>query len=531
MAVMRPHRSAASGDLAGEALQPLTPPDIIPLKRGFWAAYGMQTLACGVGLFLSLFFLWGSHIFSPDPNAAYADTVLLVDVHPNPHDSWDADWADEMSRRNWDITLRVRTPPEPEQPSSVVYTWLAGASAAVLLFIPFFLFARWRRMEKIFGEDMYESDEGTAKTESGFGAEEGAGSGSGAGSGAGADKDLSAEDLLRHHPNRGQLLDGTQVGLAALLLACTAAVQIVVGSVILFVQTPNGSISGPTVWKVFAGGLVVQAVANLVLMVTTARHSVSAPRLALYVSLGGAVYSIITVNPWAMAACGWSTVLQWRMHRAFQMMLARVAETDKQDPMEAYFHNLLLLLVWVMRADGHCDRREIRKLRTTCDGMNLSAWERDVVLASANLSSRKALRDGAKRYLQAAKAAAIPDPGTSLLVVATAVAGADGVIVREEADALRELAELAGVSSDNVTQLLLGQQLHLDALDVPRAHELLHLDDGATRIQVQEAHLALAAELEATRYQHIGKTLADQLRQRHTILDRARDLLLKDATA
>ncbi len=521
MAVMRPHRSAASGDLPGEALQPLTPPDIIPLKRGFWAAYGMQTLACGVGLVLSLFFLWGGHVFSPNPNTEYAGTVLLVDVHPRPNDFWDANWADEMSRRNWDITLWVRPPPEPEQNSSVVYTWLAGTSAVVLLFIPFFLYTRWRRMEKIFGEDMYESDEEEAKTESGSGSEEGSGTA----------KDLSAEELLRHHPNRGQLLDGTQVGLAVLLLACTAAVQIVVGSVILFVQTPSGSISGPTVWKVFAGGLVVQAVANLVLLVTTGRHSVSAPRLALYVSLGGAVLSIITVNPWAMAACGWSTVLQWRMHRAFQMMLARVAEPDKQDPMEAYYHNLLLLLVWVMRADGHCDRREIRKLRTTCDGMNLSAWERDVVLASANLSSRKALRDGAKRYLQAAKAAAIPDPGPSLLVVATAVAGADGVIVREEADALRELAELAGVSPDNVTQLLLGQQLHLDALDVPRAHELLHLDDGATRGQVQEAHLALAAELEATRYQHIGKTLADQLRQRHTILDRARDLLLKDATA
>jgi tellurite resistance protein len=518
-AVMRPHRSAGSGDRPGEAPQPMTPPDIIPLKRGFWAAYGTQTLACGVGLLLSLFFLWGGQVFSPEPNPEVVGKVLLIDVQPNPRDFFDSsnEWRDLMEQRNWNLQLRVSTPPEPEQPVSVAYTWLAVLSAMVMLFIPFFLFARWRRMEKIFGEDMYESDEGVAK--------------SGTESEAPAKEQLSAEELLRRHPNRGQLLDGTQVGLTALLLACTAIVQIVVGSIVLFVQSPNGPLVGPTVWKVFAGGLVVQAAANLVLLVTTVRHSVGAPRLAFYVSVGGSLFSMITVHPWAMAACASSTVLMWRMNRAFQMMLARVAEPDKQDPLEAYYHNLLQLLVWVMRADGHCDRREIRKLRTTCDGMNLSAWERDVVLASANLSTRKELREGAKRYLQAATVAAIVDPGTSLLVVATAVAGADGVIVREEADAIRELAKLVGVSTDNVTQLLLGQQLHLEALDVPRAHELLNVDDGATQAQVQEAHLALATELEGNRYQHIGTTLAEQLHQRQAMLDRARDLLLKDTTA
>lgn len=512
-ALMRPHRTAASGDRPGEAPQPIGPPDIIPLKRGYWANYGKQTAVCGLGLFMSLFFVWGSWIYTSESDSRWEGVVLLVSVHPDPNAYWDSDytWHEAMEERNWEVYLEVRAPPEPESDVSTVYTWLAGTIAVVTLFIPLFFFVRWRKMEKIFGEEMYESTEGAAEPES--------------------EEQLSAEDLLRRHPNRGQLLDGTQVGLTALLLFCTAGVQGVVGSLLLFVETPSGPFVGPAVWKVFAGGLLVQAAANLVLLVGILHHSVGAPRLAFYASLGGVVFSMITVHPLAIAACATGTALLWRMHMAFQMMLARVAEPEKQDPLVAYYHNLLQLLVWVMRADGHCDRRELRKVKTTCDAMNLSSWERDVVLASSNLSDRKELRDAAKRYLQAAATASIADPGASLVVVATAVAGADGVITSEEAAAVRELAKLVGVPKDNAAQLLLGQQLHLDALDATRAHELLNLDEGASKGQVEQAHGALAAELEETRYQHIGTTLVEQLHQRHAMLDRARDLLLREATS
>jgi len=468
-AVIRPHRSAAAGDVAGEAPQPISPPDIIPLQRGYWTTYGKQTMACVLGLLLSLLFVWG---YWPDPY-------------------------------------------EPEDSSASVYTWLAGIMALVLLCIPFFFFARWRRMEKIFGAEMYSSTEGEAKPEPG----------------AGADEDLSSEELLRRHPNRGKLLDGTQVGLAATLLICAAVAQGVVGSLLLFVESPSSHVVSPLLWRAFAVGLVAQAVVNLVLVAGIMRHAVSAPRLAFYLSVGGLLFSLITLSPLAIAACATGTALMWRMHRAFQMMLARVAEPEKQDPLEAYYHNLLQLLVWVMRADGHCDRREVAKIKTTCDSMNMSAWERDMVIASANLYDRGDLRDAAARYLVAAEAASIADPGHSLMVVAAAVAGADGVIVKEEADAMRDLGKAVRLAPDHVDQLLLQQQLHLEALDAKRAHELLHLDEGATPAQVETAHLALATDLNKSRYGHIGTTLADQVHQRHAILDRARDLLLKEAKA
>ncbi len=511
-AVVRVHRSF--GDGAGEALPPIAPPAIIPLQRGYWAAYGKQTLACGLGLLMSLFFLWGSWVYTTEGDEERNSVVLVVHVHPDPNGYWDSNggWYDAMEERGWVLSIRTRTPIQPEeQASSTVYTWLAGAIALMTLIIPLFFYARWRKLEQIFGEDMYESDEGLADDE--------------------ADEELSSEELLRRHPNRGKILDGTQVGLMALLLICTAGVQAVAGSMLLFVDTPTGQLVGPTLWKVFGAGLLVQAAVNLVLMVATLRHVVGASRLALYLCLGGVCLSLITVHWLAIAACGTGAILMWRMHMAFKMMLARVAEPDKRDPLEAYYHNLLQLLVWVMRADGHCDRRELHKIKSTCDAMNLSSWERDVVIASANLDNRKELRSAAKRYLEAATATQIADPGNGMLVVAAAVAGADGVIAKQETDALRELAKLVGVAPEHVNQLLLHQQLHLEALNTTKAHELLRLDDGATRAQVEAAHATLATELEETRYQHIGTSLAELLHQRHAMLDRARDLLLQQATA
>lgn len=464
-AVVRPHRSGASGDVAGQPLQPISPPDIIPLQRGFWAAYGKQTAACMVGFVVSLFYLWIS---------------------------WGGD----------------------EGPA---YTWLSGGVAAVMLLIPFFFYSRWRKMESIFGEEMYDSTEGDADLKSGPASD--------------SRNQVSSEALLRLHPNRGQLLDGTQVGLTALLLVCTAAVQGFVGSMILFVASPAETITGPAAWKVFAVGLLIQAAVNLWFVVATLRHRVGAPRLALYVSLVGVLLSMGTVHAYAIAACATCAGVLWRSHMAFQMMLARVAEPEKKDPLEAYYHNLLQLLVWVMRADGHADRRELRKINTTCNAMNLSAWERDVVIASANLEDRKDLRTAAERYLVAAQETSIADAGNALVVVASAVAGADGVIAKNEADAVRELAKLVGVTESQSGQILLQQQLHIETLDAPRAHELLHLEQGASEAQVQEAHRTLTDELSRTHYQHIGTSLDEQIRQRHTMLDRARDLLLKEATA
>jgi tellurite resistance protein len=519
-AVLRPHRAAGDDGPGGEAPQPISPPDIIPLQRGYWATYGKQTVACLACGLLALLFGWGFWYAGHRPHPKYENIVLTVEIHPDESKFLSSErfweyWAEHQ----YEMTITTWTPPETAHDVDYIYCYLAFVVAGLVFLMPLFFVLRWRRLEQIFGNEMYDSDEGApgegdAERDADRDADQDAG-----GTGAPPSAALA--------PRPAQILDGTQVALSALLLGLTAAAQLVVGVVLLAAETPTAHIAGPALWKVFAGGLLLQAAVNTGLLVATLRHRVGASRLAFHVSLVGVALAALTVHWLPLVVCATVAAVLWRMDAAFRAMLARVATPEKPDALEAYYHNLLQLLVWVMRADGHCDRRELRKIRTTCDALRLSDWERDVVLASANLDSRQDLRDAAARYLDAAAAVGLADPGRSLLVVALAVAGADGVIAAEEADAVRELAKLVRVPADEAQRLLLQQQLHLEVLDATRALELLHLETGATPEQVLKAHGTLAAELQESRFQHLGTSLADLVRQRLAMLDRSRDLLLQ----
>jgi tellurite resistance protein len=408
------------------------------------------------------------------------------------------------------VAIWTSLPPQATNTAATTLTYLAGATAAFSLMFPLFFWSRYRRLERAFGDEMYDSDEGQGGDEK-----------------ESDDNDQSLATLARSQPNLGQYVDGSYVALTTLLLAVLVMGQGGAGVYLLLAPTPTVGLASPLIWSIYAVILLVLAALNAVLAVACLKHMIRAPQLAFHLSLVGCAASLITGHWLAIGVSGVAAGLLWHNHMAFKMMIARVVEPEKKDPLEAYYHNLLQLLVWVMRADGHCDRRELRKIKTTCNAMHMSSWERDFVLRSANVDDRAELKTASKRYLQSAGAAGISDPGDQLIVVALAVAGADGVVVEQEEQAVRQLAKLVAVKEPFVDTLLQQQKLHLEALDVDRARALLHVDADATPDAVTEAHDTLATELQGSQYDHLGTGFASTLQARLDVLTRARDLLTR----
>ncbi|MFH2005734.1 MAG: TerB family tellurite resistance protein [bacterium] len=510
-ALARPHRRYTDGNAAGFSPQPISPPDIIPLKRGYWATYGGQTIACLAVSAVSLLLMWGTAAANDASDSYYKDVVLILHVNHNfwAFESDAAFWAG-LQKGHVELAVWTTLPPDAESTAASTLTYLAGATAAFALMFPLFFWSRYRKLELAFGDEMYDSEEGQAKA-----AQE-------------PDSDSLAE-LARKQPNLGQYVDGSYVGLSALLLTVLVIGQGGAGVHLLLAPAPTGGLASPLIWTVYAVILLMLAAANAALTVACLRNMILAPQLAFQLSLVALAASLITGHWVAIGVSCVASGFLWRNHMAFKMMIARVVEPEKKDPLEAYYHNLLQLLVWVMRADGHCDRRELGKIKTTCDAMRMSSWERDFVLRSANLEDRAELKTASKRYLQSAAAAGIPDPGDHLIVVALAVAGADGVVVDQEEEAVRQLAKLVGVKEPLVDTLVGQQRLHLEALDVDRARDLLHVDSDATPDAITAAHDTLAAELQSFQYDHLGTGFASTLNARLSALTRARDLLTRSA--
>lgn len=252
-------------------------------------------------------------------------------------------------------------------------------------------------------------------------------------------------------------------------------------------------------------------------------------RLAAYAALIGCIASLVLLalrQSWVgvVFQAGAITLVIVGI-RALHAMRARLAAEGDRNPLVAQYRDLLKLLVRMMAADEHIDRRECAEVMKVCDSLKISRKLQKQFLEEAldDYDDGKLgdLDTIAERYRQKAESSGLPHPNRTALMAAAAVAAADGVFGAEEQQELERLGSALGASPRDVEAIIVEQKAKLEKLTPELARQLLGLEPGATPLELDEAYAALRDDLNPTDFAHVGESLQLVAKERLELVDKA----------
>ncbi len=203
----------------------------------------------------------------------------------------------------------------------------------------------------------------------------------------------------------------------------------------------------------------------------------------------------------------------------------RVQATQQENPLVEYYHRLIPVLVRVMAADGHIDRRERKKVYELCDSMKLSRYEQQALVRNALKYKDTDLQTLVDNYLEVAQRVKLRSPQRKLMSAAFAVASADGIFVNEEIALLRQIGRGLGVRAGTVDAMVRQQKSHLENIDLSTAHEILGVEEGANEEQIRNAYMAFMQDFETEQYANVGERLQQHILQRKGAVEKAFQVL------
>lgn len=320
-------------------------------------------------------------------------------------------------------------------------------------------------------------------------------------------------------PNKDVEADQFKVNLAGGLLIVLGIVQVVVGG--WLVAEISGARRVDSIIKVMAYSLVIEGVLTIACGVGTRKNSSGWALTGLILTSLGAGMAMLSANIIAIIirAPIWIAVLSG--YQALKRIDTRVAKPEQTSPLTQYYHYVIPLLVHIMRADQHIDRRERAKIYEACNQMNLSGYERRRLVEEAIKRPEINVEIMVKRYLVSSRAIGQPSPERKLLLMALSVAEADGILLPQEVDAIHKIGRALGVPQDEVDSLLLEHIPDDGPLNEERALYVLGVPKTSSPWDIESAYQALLKDLDPAEYEHIGALVAHQVKQRRTLVEQA----------
>ena len=326
---------------------------------------------------------------------------------------------------------------------------------------------------------------------------------------------MSSEPLELKYENASIEDDRRKVVIAGVMLMFIAVLQVLFAFVVL-------ADAGLPEWLYYV--TMIEAAVTLVLGIFVLRNSFVALTVALVLQGLGAVSVLISFNVVGIAIKAGILVVLWRAREAIQRINLRIDAPEQPNPLVAWYHEFIPLMVRVMSADGHIDHREKQKIAEICNSMKISEYERDRVLGrddDANTPVQKLI----DRYTVKSKAVGMANPMHKVVVAAVVVAGADGIIVPEEEKLIREIGAAGGMDAAEVEALLAQHRAKLEDIDAETARKLLNVDADADAEAIRESYEAFAAELREPSFSHVGSAMEKYAGERLKMLDKAYAIL------
>jgi tellurite resistance protein len=328
-------------------------------------------------------------------------------------------------------------------------------------------------------------------------------------------------------PNPDERSDRNKVLGAGITLIILGALQLLAGLVL----AGGGLRLGGSTAQIIGILTVAEGAVTLTLGIFTLKNSYGAAMGGLVLACIGLGLNVLSLNMIAIAIRGAVVALVARGVSALRSINNRVAAGTPATPLTAYYHELIPIMVRVMAADGHLDRRERKKIGEVCDAMRISRYEQHRLIGQASRSTTFDVRASVQRYLQLARQIRLPTPEEQLLMAAIAVAGADGVFEAAEEQLIKEIGAAAGMSAEDIEWRVTMAKAKLGSLDSSLAREILNVDQSASPEAIETSYQTLCRELAPEAYGHLGQGMSGFVRQRVAVLDRAKDLLSPSAAS
>ncbi len=327
-------------------------------------------------------------------------------------------------------------------------------------------------------------------------------------------------------PNPDERRDRGKVLTAGVTLVILGSLQLLVG---LLISAGGVLQSAGSAAEFFGIATLIEGAITLTLGIFTLKNAYGAAMTGLVLASVGLVLSLLSLNILAIAIRAGVVALVARGVSALRSVNQRIAQGTPATPLTAYYHELIPLMVRVMAADGHLDRRERKKIGEVCDAMRISRYEQQRLVGQASRSTTFDVRTSVQRYLQLARQIQLPTPEEQLLMAAVAVAGADGVFEAAEVCLIKEIGAAAGMSSEDIEWRIVMAKAKLGSLDSSLAREILNVSQDATPETIEASYQTLYHELTPHAYGHLGERMSSFVKERIAVLDRAKDLLLGSA--
>ncbi len=325
--------------------------------------------------------------------------------------------------------------------------------------------------------------------------------------------------FIQAYPNPEIDHDKRKVTIAVVFLWVVAVLAIMGG----LYMASNLSGSG-TAWIgwVAAGTGAIYALCALAIQL---RHSTTATAIAGTLVALNLLGAFLSMNLFSIAINVAFLVVIFQAHRSLRSIKMRVALSDQDNPLVAYYHALVPLVVEVMKADGRIDPAEIAQFNSMCDKMHISDMERKLLMDKA-MQANEPISVLVPRFLDAAGALGIQDPPSHLIQALLVMAAADRHLHPEEKQVLRKAAVVARYDEIALERQLKQLETQIQTLSRQDALATLGLTEGAGADQIEAAYRQLRAAANPEDYLHLGQAVVQKVEERRNLLDQAHALLL-----
>ncbi len=273
------------------------------------------------------------------------------------------------------------------------------------------------------------------------------------------------------------------------------------------------------------GTLVAAAIYGACALAIQLKQSTAATTVAAVLVGLNLLGAFLSFNPIAIGINVGFLVVLIQAHRALHSIKMRVALEEQENPLVAYYHALVPLVVAVMKADGKIDPREIAEFDSLCDKMHVSEMERKLLMDKA-MRSDEPISVLVPRFLKAAQDLGVEDPAGHLIEGLFVMAAADRQLQPAEKQVLRKVAVTARYDEQKLEQRMNALEESMKTMGRAEACQVLGLSEQATADQVETAYQNLMAAANPADYLHLGEAVAQKVAERREQLTRARAVLL-----
>ena len=322
--------------------------------------------------------------------------------------------------------------------------------------------------------------------------------------------------FIQAYPNPAVEEDKRKIS-HALIFLWIVAVLAILGGLAILIQDKSPVIG----WIVLVSG-AIYALCALAIQI---RHSTVATIIAATLIVLNLLGAIMSVNIISMVINGFFLATVLRAHSALRSIKMRVAMSEQENPLVAYYHALVPLVVEVMKADGRIDPKEIEQFNSMCDKMHVSDMERKLLMDKA-MQGNEPISVLVPRFLQAASTLGVADPAGHLIEALLVMAASDRQLHPAEKQVLRKVAIVSRYDENTLERRLAEVEHQLRSLSRSDALGILGLAEGATPEQIEATYQQLRAAANPADYLHLGQAVAQKVAERRELLDKARSVLL-----